>query len=250
MNEKRFDGKAEFYSSARPNYPNKLLRFLEKRNFIDCCSIVADIGSGTGIFSKQLADIVSLVYAVEPNSDMRRNAEENFGNISNIVSVDGNAENTLLSPNSVDCVTVAQAFHWFDREKFKNECKRILKSDDGTVLLIWNDRDNRSEIIRENNRINTLFCPNFKGTASGICFEPSSFDDFFCGGCEYCEFENVMRYNKEAFIHRNLSSSYAPKINDEKYYEYIKKLEKLFDETRKNDIIEYPYLTRCYIGKI
>ena len=98
---------------------------------------------------------------------MRAVAEEKYAAHKNIISVNGSAENTKLSDKSVDFITAAQAFHWFDRQSFKAECRRILK-DNGNILLVWNDRDTESELIRENYDINRRFCPNFKGSSNGI----------------------------------------------------------------------------------
>lgn len=84
--------------------------------------IVADIGSGTGILSRQLLVRGLHVIGVEPNNDMRNVAEQSLNIHSRFISINATAENTTLKENSVDLVTVAQAFHWFDKKAFKIEC--------------------------------------------------------------------------------------------------------------------------------
>lgn len=249
MNEHKFDQKGGIYSKARPNYPDKLFSYLTGNGYVGKATVIADIGSGTGKFTQQIGRYSEKVFAVEPNDDMRLIAEKNFADCSNIVSVNGSAENTTLSDSSVDFITVAQAFHWFDRKTFKAECRRILRKN-GKVLLVWNDRDTDSNLIRENYEINRKFCPNFKGSSNGIDFGKDSFADFFDGDFEVINFRNDLIYDKDAFISRCLSSSYAPKQGDENYNMYVNELRELFEKYSKNSVVPYPYITRCYIGNV
>lgn len=249
MNESKFNNKGKVYANARPSYTDELLNYLVKNKIITTSDVVADIGSGTGIFTKQIALATKTVYAVEPNADMRAQAERHFLEHPNIISVNGTAEDTTLPDHSIDCITVAQAFHWFDRQIFKRECRRILRST-GNVILVWNDRDISQPIIRENFRINEQFCSHFNGSSNGISFNPENFDDFFIKRCQLVTFPNHLLYNNEMFINRNLSSSYAPKPGDKHYNAYVHALNDLFERVSENGAIEYPYITRCYIGTV
>lgn len=249
MNEHKFDQKGGIYSKARPSYPDELFAYLKEHDFISESTVAADIGSGTGIFSEKLCPYVSRIFAIEPNSDMHAVAEEKYAAHKNIISVNGSAENTKLSDKSVDFITAAQAFHWFDRQSFKAECHRILK-DNGNILLVWNDRDTESELIRENYDINRRFCPNFKGPSNGIDFSKEAFADFFEGDFIVVEFGNDLIYDENAFVSRCLSSSYAPKPDKKNYNEYVAELQKLFKKYNQNGTVPYPYITRCYIGKV
>lgn len=87
----------------------------------------------------------STVYGVEPNTDMRRKAEKELCGFKKFFSIAASAENTGLKSDSVDIITSAQAFHWFDTLKFKQECRRILKSR-GLVVLTWNTRDENDSV--------------------------------------------------------------------------------------------------------
>lgn len=249
MNEHKFDNKGKIYSKARPGYPDKLFAYLTENDYVGKDTVIADIGSGTGKFTQQIGRYSEKVFAVEPNDDMRLIAEKNFADCGNIVSVNGSAEDTTLPDKSVDFITVAQAFHWFDRKTFKAECRRILRKK-GKVLLVWNDRDTDSNLIRENYEINRKFCPNFKGSSNGIDFGKDSFADFFDGDFEVINFRNDLIYDKDAFISRCLSSSYAPKQCDENYDPYVNELRELFEKYSENAVVPYPYITRCYIGNV
>ena len=76
------------------------------------------------------------------------------------------------------------------------------------------------------------------------------YKDFFEGDFDLVEFENHLVYDKDAFISRNLSSSYAPKVTDDCYDEYVKAISEVFDKHSNNGKVSYPYITRCYIGKV
>ena len=133
MNEERFTGKADVYKKFRPSYPKELIDYLYSQVGFSQDSVIADIGSGTGIFSRLLLECGSQVYCVEPNDDMRQTAEKDLAGFRNFISVNAAAENTGLQEKSVHFVTAAQAFHWFDRQAYKLECQRILYSLNGIL---------------------------------------------------------------------------------------------------------------------
>lgn len=130
-----FSGKADGYAKYRPTYPEALYELLYSSAGMTKDSIVADIGAGTGIFSRGLLERGSMVYCVEPNEDMRSEAEVYLRDYQKVEFVNAPAEATALQGHSIDFITVAQAFHWFDRLAFQQECQRILKHK-GKVILI------------------------------------------------------------------------------------------------------------------
>lgn len=251
MNEHKFDGKGEIYKKYRPDYSDEFIEWLYSDGGFSADSVVADVGSGTGIFTRRLLEKGSRVFAVEPNDDMRKKAENALEKYSGFVSVCGTGESTSLGENSVDFVTAAQAFHWFDREKFRLECRRILRPA-GKVLLLWNTKDSSSDIVRENAEINSRFCPSFSGFSGGMDFSDrgKEFSDFFSG--EYISkfFKNDFALNKEGFVGRCLSSSYSLKEGDDGFSEYVSELEKLFDKYSRDGIVFIPNFTCCYMGSV
>lgn len=208
-----FTDKANIYAKYRPSYPNEYIEYLLSANELNENQIVADIGSGTGIFSRQLLENGLHVIGVEPNDDMRKMAEQSLKRYPRFQSIKATAEHTTLKENSVDLVTVAQAFHWFNKEAFKIECQRILKQK-AHVALVWNSRDGTSPIIKEKADICQKTCPNFKGFSGGIEETPEMFNSFFKDGkYEFKEYQNDLLFDYEGFLGRNLSASYAPKKN-------------------------------------
>src|SRR5437016_5211234 len=121
----RFSDRVENYAKYRPHYPEAALEFM--REIVPRSAKIADVGSGTGILTKQLLDAGYEVYAIEPNGPMRREAERSMDANPRFHSVKGSAESSLLPDQSIDFITSAQAFHWFDRAKTKVEFRRILK---------------------------------------------------------------------------------------------------------------------------
>ena len=67
----RFSDRVDNYVKYRPGYPPEVMRFLSEKFRLDKNSNIADIGSGTGIFSSLLLGTGATVYGVEPNGPMR-----------------------------------------------------------------------------------------------------------------------------------------------------------------------------------
>ena len=249
MNTKKFDGRATDYTASRPSYALELIDYLYSDCGITNSSMIADVGSGTGKFAKHLLDKGSEVYCVEPNSDMRSIAENELCGYQNFHSVMGDAENTTLKNDSVDYITTAQAFHWFDVSKFKQECLRIIKSG-GAVFLIWNVRSNSDLLNKELFRIYSTYCPNFHGFSGGIEKDDQRIKDFFNGNYDYVSFDNPLLFDRERFVTRSLSSSYYLKEGDSEYEKYIEALNKLFDKYQNNGIVSVANQSVAYFGNI
>jgi ubiquinone/menaquinone biosynthesis C-methylase UbiE len=251
VNEGKFDGKGNIYAKFRPTYPREFIEYLFSKTHISEQSVIADIGSGTGILTGQLLKKGNPVFAVEPNSDMRRIAEEDLRKYALFTSVTASAEHTSLPDYSVDLITVAQAFHWFDRDAFREECRRILKPG-AYVALVWNSRDENSALVAENDQLDRKYCPAFKGFSGGI-HDPEANDDFrefFAGDYEKMTFANNLIFDLSGFVGRNLSASYALKEGDEQYSAYVTELESLFEKYAVSGTVTMPNFTQSYIGQV
>jgi len=250
-NEERFSGKAEIYQKYRSSYPDDLINYLCTSIGFHKNSVIADIGSGTGIFSRLLLERGCFVHCVEPNDDMRRIAEDDLAGFPNFMSVRASAENTGLPSESVDCITAAQAFHWFDRPAFQPECRRILKKG-GKVVLIWNIRNYESAVIKDDYLIRGKYCVDTKGLGENGG-PPKDIACFFSGdACVERTFHNDLLIDREAYIGMNLSRSYSPREeqNPEKYREFIKELNGIFDTYQENGLLRFPQFTKSYSGEI
>lgn len=250
MNTEKFTGKAPTYEKYRPEYPKEFIDHLFSSIGLREDSVISDIGAGTGILSRQLLEKGSHIICVEPNADMRQISVKNLSAYKNFVSVNGSAEQTELNENSIDCITVAQAFHWFDVIKFKQECQRVLKSR-GKVALVWNSRVADSRLVIENAVICKELCPSFRGFTGGQEENPDALRLFFKDGIyDYRAFENNINYDRENFVGRNLSASYAPKEGDQNYQLFLLEINNLFDKYCSNGKLILPNITRSYIGEV
>jgi SAM-dependent methyltransferase len=251
MNEERFTGKAEVYKMFRPSYPNNFVDYLYSQVGFNNKSLIADIGSGTGVFSHLLLKRGSTVYCVEPNYDMRITAERDLLEFDNFISFDGNDVSTGLLERSVDFVTAAQAFHWFNQQLFKAECQRILKPK-GKVVLLWNERDYESEIVKKDYAIRQKYAVGDKKGLGVLRTGKLRFEKFFVDGIyEYRTFNNHLVLDRENYIGMNLSRSYSPSEdhNPDEYNGFVQELSNLFDAYNQNGILNFPHYTQSYIGQ-
>ena len=123
----RFSDRVENYVLYRPGYPPEALQALRDECGLTPNHVIADIASGTGIWTRMLLQNGNKVFGVEPNPEMRKAGERLLAAFPNFTSVAGTAEATTLADQSVDFVTAAQAAHWFDRKRSRREFVRILK---------------------------------------------------------------------------------------------------------------------------
>lgn len=123
-----FNGLAKAYSTTQPEYPEALWVALSDAvadNPVP--QVAADVGSGTGISTRQLAAVLPhwRIIGVEPGDDMRAQAAEDSRGAAIEFRV-GSAEEIPLKAASVGLVIAAQTLHWFDRSRFYAEARRVL----------------------------------------------------------------------------------------------------------------------------
>lgn len=245
----KFSGVAKDYAAGRPAYAQEFVESLYLRHGFSKRSVIADIGSGTGKFARQLLDKGSFVYCVEPNDDMCNVAVRELSGYGTFRAVNGTAEETTLEEGSVDFITAAQAFHWFDVSLFQKECRRILRGN-GMVFLIWNMRDMSDEANQRSFAIYSQYCSKFVGFGGGIQKDDTKIKQFFSGKYEYAEFDNPLFYDRDKFIRRSLSGSYSLKSGEKGYDQYLDRLSELFERYAKDGILEMANKTVVYAGKV
>ncbi len=125
------------YDAARPGYPEAALDWIVDGLSLTPDSAVLDLGAGTGIMTRQIAERVGRVVAVEPSAGMRAVL---VATLPGVEALEGSAEAIPLPDGSVDAVVVAQAFHWFDPAPALAEIHRVLRGHGG-LALVWNERD-------------------------------------------------------------------------------------------------------------
>ena len=136
---------ADDYERARPSYPPDAVEAIVCEAEIGPGTRVLDLAAGTGKLTRLLVPTGAAIVAVEPVDAMR---ERLVGISPDVEALDGTAESIPLPDRSVDVVTVAQAFHWFDAPVALAEIARVLRPG-GTLALIWNVRDESVDWVRQ-----------------------------------------------------------------------------------------------------
>ena len=242
--KKRFSSRVENYIKYRPSYPLEIIEFLKGKKILAEDSVIADIGSGTGILTRLFLDNGNQAYGIEPNKDMRKAAEKFLQKYTNFTSLDGSAESTGLEENCIDLITAGQAFHWFDVKKSKREFKRILKPN-GNIALIWN---NRGKAGGGFNSSYENFILKYGVDYREVRKNERNVDLFFNYQKEI--FYNFQELDFVSFKGRVLSSSYIPLANNPIFPKMILELEDLFNKNQRNGFIRIEYDTEIYLGKV
>lgn len=249
-NKERFSNRVDSYLKYRPSYPKEAVDYLYDFVGLRSNGKIADIGSGTGIFSKLLLERGSSVIAVEPNQAMREAAEQRLRSNPNFQTMSGSAESTGLPDHSVESIVCAQAFHWFDRLGAQTEFRRILQPG-GRVILIWNSRLTNGtpfreaydqllhtygtdyELVNHKNISQTMLRSFFKeGTMHEVRFGMSQEFDF------------------EGLRGRLQSSSYCPIPGHPNYIPMMTELRELFDKNNQDGIVLFDYETEIFWGEV
>lgn len=245
----RFSNRVENYIRYRPHYPPALLTFLEHTCGLMPASIIADIGSGTGILSEMFLRNGNSVYAVEPNREMREAGERLLGQYPDFRSIAGTAEASGLESCSIDIVTAGQAFHWFDPDHAKAEFIRILKAS-GWVVLIWNERrENSSPFAVAYEQLLQTYGTDYHEVKHQRIDAPL-LGRFFDKGYQHSSFENSQHFDFEALRGRLLSSSYAPEAGQPGHEPMLTELSIIFDTYECDGQVIFEYDTNVYCGQL
>jgi SAM-dependent methyltransferase len=143
--EEGFGKEAETYERVRPSYPDDAVTWLARNLDIGPGRTVLDVAAGTGKFTRLLLPFGATLFAAEPVAGMRRS----FGTaVPGVPIVAAVAEALPIAGSTIDAITVAQAFHWFDADRAFEEFGRVLRPG-GRVGLIWNVRHRLSDWVNE-----------------------------------------------------------------------------------------------------
>jgi ubiquinone/menaquinone biosynthesis C-methylase UbiE len=243
----RFSGRVEAYLRHRPGYPAELVQELLKITGLGPGAAVADIGSGTGLFTQRLLEQDLDVFAVEPNQPMRAAAEASLGDNPLFTSVDARAEQTGLADGSLDLITAAQSFHWFNNRATRNEFARILKAD-ARIALIWNRRDTQQPLQKAYDAVLQEMAPEY-GEVSHMNLGMEQIAGFLeLDEIEQLHFAHSQRLDFAGLLGRLKSSSYCPDEHSPHYIPLVTELLALFDHYAVDGHIDFDYDTQVFIG--
>jgi len=240
----RFDDRAGDYARFRPDYPPGALdAALEGLHPGQGELVAADVGAGTGISARRLAERGVRVLALEPNRAMRAAAEPH----PRVTWRDGSAEATGLDPRSVDLVLCAQSYHWFQPAAACREFGRILRPG-GRLALMWNDPDENDPVARGYVRL----LLTARGGGDPLCHRTAALDPPFAPPFDPARVRrlvlpNAQRLDAEGLVGRALSASYAPKTGEtaERLVADLRELHA--GHADAEGLVTLPYVVRLYL---
>lgn len=246
----RFSDRVIYYNKYRPSYPNEIIDYLSHQLGLSPSSVIADIGSGTGILSELFLKNGNQVFGVEPNREMRTEAEFLLKLYPNFTSIDGSAESTTLKSLTINFIVAGQSFHWFDVPKARQEFLRLLNPQDW-VVLIWNDRQTDTTPFL---KAYEHFLHSY-GTDYGQVNHKNVNEDVlnqFFGNSSYQvkQFPNEQIFDYDGLLGRVLSSSYIPIDDNLQFKTMISALQEIFAKHSSKGVINFEYDTKLYYGHL
>ena len=245
----RFSGLASIYAAGRPTYPDSAIDFIITKCQLKPGSVMADVGCGTGISSRLFAARNIQVLGIEPNDDMRKQAEEQ-----SLETIDyspkyvkGEAEATGLPDHSVDAVLAAQAFHWFRPPQAIAEFCRVLQYN-GWIILIWNERHEKDPFTGEYGHLIRTFPDTSKVEMQRRKAGAVLLSDSNVVNASLDWFQNTQDMDWHGFQQRAFSTSYAPK-DPQGRENLVEGLQKLFDKYQSDGKLIMHYETSVYLAQ-
>ncbi|NJR31935.1 MAG: class I SAM-dependent methyltransferase [Chamaesiphon sp. CSU_1_12] len=243
----RFSDRAADYVKYRPSYPAAAIDTI--LDGLGTEPIAADVGAGTGISARLLAERNVRVWAIEPNTAMRSAAAPH----PLVEFRDGTAEATRLEAASVDLVTCFQAFHWFDPEPTLREFQRILKAktatrNPGRLSLVWNNRDKEDALTNEYSELTLAASTNHAIHDRLDCARSLLVSPHFTNIREYT-FANCQALDLAGLMGRVRSNSYTPSAGVA-LQELMSDLEQLHDRWQDDRGLVYlNYVTSVHLAE-
>ncbi|MCD0166680.1 class I SAM-dependent methyltransferase [Deinococcus sp. 12RED42] len=253
VNPARFLGRADVYAQARPGYPDALGAWLRDLGLLN--ARVADIGAGTGLFTRLLLAHGATVTAVEPNPDMRAALGEGLRGVPGLTVQAGTSEATGLAGASVGLITAAQAAHWFDPARTTPEFRRVLIPG-GRVLFVWNDWRAAGDTAPFNRAYGEVVRAFTAGDPLPLRVPEDDLPLFMPGGFEVREWTYTHPLTRAALHALAGSVSYLPAPDSPDFPALRSALDAAFDAHAQAGApgagasVELAYLTRAYLGTL
>ena len=233
------------YSACRPDYSQSVLQSLLRHTE---ATTVADVGAGTGIWSRMLSQAGLETVAVEPCENMRAEGIR-FTAEYDIDWHDGSAEVTGLNDTSVDWVTMASSFHWTDTPVALAEFYRILKPG-GHLTILWNPRNiDGNELHEEIEQGIHDLLPNLKRVSSGRATNSRDWTDDLQSTGQFADCIFMEARHEIAMSHERYIGAWRS-VNDIQAQAGPEKFPELLDSIRAkishlNQVV-VPYKTRSW----
>jgi ubiquinone/menaquinone biosynthesis C-methylase UbiE len=232
-----FGQAAEVYERARPTYPSAAVDWIVERARLGPGRTLVDVGAGTGKLSRLLTASGARIVAVEPIDEMRAQL---LRAAPGVEAVDGTAEELPFADGSVDVVTAATAFHWFDLDRALPEIHRVLRPD-GLLVLVWNVRNLDDPLQRslEELLLTMRSTPTSRGEQAWR--EPLARSPLF-GEIESRRFGHVQQFTAQDLVDRVHSTSFVAATAQADRDVFLDQVRSLVDG--RDEPFPFPYVTR------
>jgi SAM-dependent methyltransferase len=243
-----YSNKARVYAQSRPDYTPEALEAFQNAARIPPHAVVLDVGSGTGMLTRQLLEYYDTVYALEPTPEMRRIAENDLGDQPGFHSLDARAEDIPLHENSVDLIAAGQAIHWFEPEGSLRAFQRVAKPQ--TWLLLAHIKSMDEEL---NQAIGVVFSeeygclPQSEHPPSNLVPDSYYFAD---GDLKTISFPHDHIETWECFLGGIASAAYAPDTDHPLYNRFVQATRETFDNFSQDDLLTWKIATVLQFGHL
>jgi SAM-dependent methyltransferase len=228
------------YDASRPDYPESAINYFASVFDTGIETRALDLGAGTGIFTRQMLPHVGTMTAVDPSASMR---EALLASTPEVQVLDGSDISIPVSDGNIDVVFVAQAFHWFDEMRALEEIRRVLVSGGG-LGLIWNERDESEEWVRELSHAMEWDTrqPYDVGKDFTAVIASGPFIDV-----ERVSFSHSQTLSREGLYQRVLSTSYISAMEVSQREDLMKRVRLVVEELPEPIVL--PYVTTAYSAR-
>jgi SAM-dependent methyltransferase len=236
-----FELVADVYERARPEYPADAVAWIVEQLDLREGRTVLDLAAGTGKLTRALVQTGARLVAVEPGDAMLAELRRVLPDVE---ALRGAAEAIPLDDDSVDTITVGQAFHWFRHDEAVPELHRVLRPG-GAVALVWNSRDQANPLHREISELIEAFIPRDRPPV-GHSAQALDASELF-GPVETRSFPFPQQLDADGLVDRVASVSFVAAAPPARRAGVERKLRELVAE--RGGRVEFPYVTEVYVSR-
>ncbi len=233
----------KLYDSARTGYVNEVIEDVAKLG-----TTFLEVGCGTGKATKALAEKGCDIIGLDISQDLIDIAKQNTSHLYNVAYIKSSFEDTLLSENSFDVITSAQAWHWVDPKVAYKKANKLLKND-GYLAVLWKAQEyEKTELLSNVKKLFFRNCPDFsKKRSLGFIQDDIENSDQF-NKVDKKVYRSELEFSKEDYANLVSTMSWVINMPEEYRDNFMTKLNNLLDT--QPDKITVPYRYNLLTAKV